>query len=231
MASGSKRKEQKAAINLQRTQDLAKKRAAPLLDVYEEMGPAFDESLSLAMKPRGIRRGYETALRGMRPQFANMSTGSRAALMSRMNQEFMGEVGRQESARGNQLLRLADFARGSGLRATQMEMDPLRAKVSFFQQGAARDRAREEAKEAAEAEMWRNVGELGVEMGVDVVMGMATGGATVPLSAAKWAGKGAEYAGQGAQHVSDQMAEYRPESDMWKFFSSEGGGYGTPVPR
>ena len=178
--------ETKMFRQLHKIQKIGEETAAPAMDIYGRMPEMFSSALS-ELKPGRMRGAYDTSREGLMSTLSRggASLGSRTAALGNLDQNWWDNLQKTRLARSQMYGGLFNQAMGAGEFGARMRIDPLKGFAQAFGAKAEQDRAEEAAKAKATGDMWSTI----AEGAFDVAAAIATGGATIPLSAAKWAGK------------------------------------------
>jgi hypothetical protein len=159
--------------------------AEPMGEAYQKYYPQALEKQWGAMQMPAVRGMYAGQERGIGARASRYGLGGsgveesrRRALAAQMGQQ-IGQLQFQQAGQYGQMAR--DVA-GAGMTGLGLQTEQDRRMQDYWQRRTAQSRAKKEASRAREAQTWQDVARAGMDIGTAV----ATGGTSIPQSAAYW---------------------------------------------
>ena len=198
-------KEEKQSASAMRNLATAKQTAAPMEGVYGQYyTPAFQQWFN-ALKMPSMRGEFAQQERAQEGQLSRYGLGGSGVAESRRRGQagtFADVLGRMNFQQAQGYGQLAGAAGNAGMSAANLKMGA----ESDWQNLLGRQSAAEDAQMQADREAEANAIRQVIEGTADVGMAIASGDATIPMTAAKYAQK----AGQAGLKGSAKAAEYMP---------------------
>lgn len=208
-------RKRKVARALQRQKERAEEVAAPALEAYQEYLPKAMEAQWQALQlpgVKGIYAGEESAMRG-RLSRQGMGGGGALERGSRaLRQEQAANMARMQFGQAGQYGVMGQQALGAGSFGHQVREGGEAGITAYRRQRLASAKAGEQAKRTAARQLPFQIGEAAFDVG----MGIATGGASVPGSVAKWGARGGGYGQPEDQGPYGGYEQYMPQRRLRK---------------
>jgi len=173
--------ETKMFRQLHKIKKIGEETAAPAMDIYGRMPEMFSSALS-ELKPGRMRGAYDTSREGLMSTLSRggASLGSRTAALGDLDQNWWDNLQKTRLVRSQMYGGLFNQAMGAGKFGAQMRIDPLKGFAQAFGAKAGQEQAEEAAKAAGTRDMWSQIAQGVFHVGAAI----ATGGASIPASAA-----------------------------------------------